>query len=95
MNCYESTYQLAVEKLCKVSETMLYHTVIEHTVPLLNDEVNKLIAKGWRPLGGVSISGWRRPFGDMGFYCAQAMTLHSDDFVFRTGNSAAATPAVS
>jgi hypothetical protein len=36
--------------------TMEYKLVLEQTGPDLEDSVNKWIAKGWKPLGGVAVS---------------------------------------
>jgi hypothetical protein len=57
----------------------MQYAIIQHSDPKgLNKLVNKAIAQGWEPQGGVSLSTERTStFSRYSVYC-QAMVLHSD-----------------
>jgi len=52
---------------------MEYGTVLANNSIILDDRVNKLIAKGWIPLGGVSVSATPHANSATEFFYAQAM----------------------
>lgn len=52
---------------------MEYKIEISDSYALLEKNVQRMIASGWRPCGGVSSSD-----GRAGFLCAQALTRESE-----------------
>lgn len=57
----------------------MQYSIVQHSDPKgLNKLINKAIAQGWEPQGGVSVSSERTStFSRYSVYC-QAMVLHSD-----------------